>query len=130
MNIEEDNSIKYQNVPNFDFGLITLLVFIETYNPQIYNIYAVLWLVFMCYPYLWSPVGITLVLTTFWGYYPCVYYFYVPWLIMTSQCLMTLLGMPHCSTTMGNDVARDIHCDATCQIMILLCQIMILLFHQ
>ncbi len=25
------------------------------------------------------------------GYYPCVHYFYVPWLIMTSQWLMTLL---------------------------------------
>ncbi len=22
---------------------------------------------------------------------------------------MTLLGMPHCGTTMGNDVASDIH---------------------
>ncbi len=26
---------------------------------------------------------------------------------------MTLLGMPHYGTTMGNDIARDIHCDAT-----------------
>ncbi len=49
----------------------------------------------------------------FCGYYPCVHYFYVPWLIMTSQWLMTLLGMPYCDTIMGNDVARDIHCDAT-----------------
>ncbi len=26
---------------------------------------------------------------------------------------MTLLGMLQCGTTMINDVARDIHCDAT-----------------
>ncbi len=49
----------------------------------------------------------------FCEYYPCVHYFYVPWLIMTSQWLMTLLRMPHCGTIMGNDVARDIHCDTT-----------------
>ncbi len=30
--------------------------------------------------------------TTFCGDYPCMHYFYVPWLIMTSQCVMTLLG--------------------------------------
>ncbi len=32
---------------------------------------------------------------------------------MTSQWLMTLPGMPNCDTTMGNDIARDIHCDPT-----------------
>ncbi len=26
---------------------------------------------------------------------------------------MTLVAMPHCGTTMGNDIAGDIHCDAT-----------------
>ncbi len=57
---------------------------------------------------------------------------------MTSQWIMTLLGMPHCGTTMGNDVARDVHYDVTMDndiAMNLLCyvllrQIMILLFHQ
>ncbi len=47
---------------------------------------------------------------------PCahyLHYFYVPSLIMTSQWVMTLLGMLHCSTTMGNDVARDIYYDVT-----------------
>ncbi len=53
-------------------------------------------------------------LTTFlWIFYPCVHYFYVPQLIMTSQWVITLLGMPHCDTTMGNNVARDIHYDVT-----------------
>ncbi len=32
---------------------------------------------------------------------------------MTSQWVMTLLGMPHCGTTMGNDIARDVHYDIT-----------------
>ncbi len=27
--------------------------------------------------------------------------------------VMMLLGMPHCGTTMGNNVARDIHYDIT-----------------
>ncbi len=58
-------------------------------------------------------VEITPVLTTFCEYYPCVHYFYVPCLIMTSQWVMTLLGMPHCGTTMGINVARDIHYDVT-----------------
>ncbi len=30
----------------------------------------------------------------FCRYYPCVHYFYVPWLIMTSQWLITLVGCP------------------------------------
>ncbi len=34
-------------------------------------------------------------------------------LIMTSQCVMTLLGMSHCEITMGVNVARDIHFDVT-----------------
>ncbi len=38
--------------------------------------------------------GDHVMLTTFCGYYPCVHYFYVPWLIMTSQWVMTLLRMP------------------------------------
>ncbi len=39
---------------------------------------------------------------------PCVHYFYVPWLIMTSQWVMKLLARDaHCNITMGNDVARD-----------------------
>ncbi len=67
--------------------------------------YAVLWLVFTWSPYPWYLVEITPVLTTFGGYYLCVHYFYIPWFIMTSQWLMTLLGMPHCGATMGNDVA-------------------------
>ncbi len=52
-------------------------------------------------------------LTTFCEYYPCVHYFYVPSLIMTSQWVMTLLEMPNSGTTMGNNVARDIHYDVT-----------------
>ncbi len=32
---------------------------------------------------------------------------------MTSQWVMTLLGMPYCGTTMGNNVAMDIHYDVT-----------------
>ncbi len=52
---------------------------------------------------------------------PCVHYFYVPWLIMTSQWFTTLLGMPHCGTTMGNDIARDIHCDVTMDNDIAMC---------
>ncbi len=65
---------------------------------------------------------------------------------------MTLLGMPHCGTTMGDNVTRDIHYDVTmdndyCYVYItgitmdndvamnlfcyvLLHKIMILLFHQ
>ncbi len=65
---------------------------------------------------------------------------------------MTLLGMPHCGTTMGNNMTRDIHYDVTmdngiaiCRLhgitmdndvamnffcYVLLHQIMILLFHQ
>ncbi len=57
--------------------------------------------------------GDHVVLTTFCGYYPCVYYFYVPWLNMTSQWVMTLIRMPHCGITVGNDIARDMHCDIT-----------------
>ncbi len=57
---------------------------------------------------------------------------------MTSQWVITLLGMPHCGTTMGNDVAMDVHYDVTIDndvAMNLLCyvllhQIMILLFHK
>ncbi len=71
--------------------------------------HAVLYLVFTWSPYPWSLVEITPVLTTFCGYYSCVHYFYVPWLIMTLQWVMMLLGKPHCGTTMGNNVARDIH---------------------
>ncbi len=41
-----------------------------------------------------------------------VHYFDVPCLIMTSQWVMTLLGMPHCGTLMGNNIARDIHYDS------------------
>ncbi len=44
------------------------------------------------------------------GDHPCAYYFFVD---MTSQWVMTLLGMPHCGTTMGNNVTRDIHYDVT-----------------
>ncbi len=32
---------------------------------------------------------------------------------MTSQWAMTLLGIAHCGTKMGNNVARDIHYDVT-----------------
>ncbi len=32
---------------------------------------------------------------------------------MTSQWVMMLLGMPYCGTTMGNDVAKDVHYDVT-----------------
>ncbi len=71
--------------------------------------YSVLLLVYTWSPYPWSPVEITPVLTTFYGYYPRVHYVYVLWHIMISQWLMTLLRMPHYGTTMGNDVARDIH---------------------
>ncbi len=100
--------------------------------------YAVLWLVFRWSPHPWSPVEITPVLTTFCGYYPCVHYIYVQWLIMTSQWVMTLLRMPHCGTTMSNDIARDVHYDVSMDndiAMNLLCyvllhQIMLLLFHQ
>ncbi len=57
---------------------------------------------------------------------------------MTSQWVMTLLGMPHCGKTMGNDIARDVHYDVTMDndvamnhlSYVLLHQIMILLFHQ
>ncbi len=40
---------------------------------------------------------------------------------MTSQWVMTLLGMPHCGTTMGNDVARDMHYDVTMDNDIAMC---------
>ncbi len=65
---------------------------------------------------------------------------------------MTLLRMPYCGITLGNDVARDIHCDVTMGndvamciyhditmhndvalnlfCYVLLCHIMILVFHQ
>ncbi len=82
---------------------------------------SVLWLVFMWSPYPWSPGEITPLLSTFCGYFHCVHYFYVPWLIMTSQWVMTLLRMPHCSITVGNDIVRDI-CMVTSQwVMTLLC---------
>ncbi len=58
------------------------------------------------------------------GDHPCahsLHYFYVSWLIMTSQCLMTLLEMPHCGTTMLNDVARDIHCGITMDNNVAMC---------
>ncbi len=79
---------------------------------------------------MWSPVEITPVLIT------CTT-FYVPWLIMTPQWVMTLLGMHHCGTTMSIDIARDTHYDGTMDndiamnlfCYVLLRQIMILLFH-
>ncbi len=72
---------------------------------------------------------------------------------MTSQWVISLLGMPHCGITMVNDNVRDIHFDVTmgndiamCTsyhgitidndvamnlfCYVLLCQIMILLFYQ
>ncbi len=57
--------------------------------------------------------GNHVVLTTFCGDYPCVHYFYVPWLVMTSQWVMMLLKVSHCGITVGNVIARDIHCDIT-----------------
>ncbi len=44
---------------------------------------------------LWTLrfVEITHMSTTFCGDYPCEHYVYVPWLIMTSQWLMTFLGI-------------------------------------
>ncbi len=42
---------------------------------------------------------------------PYLHYCYVPWLIMTLQWVITLIGMPHCGITMGNAIARDINCD-------------------
>ncbi len=50
-----------------------------------------------------------------------LYYFYVPWLIMTSQWVMTLLEMSHCGITIDNDVAMDIHCDVTMDNDIAMC---------
>ncbi len=75
-----------------------------------YN-YAVLYLVFTWSPYSWSPVEITWSLL--FVEITHVHYFYVPWLIITSQWVMMLLRMSHCGITVGNDVARDIHCDIT-----------------
>ncbi len=57
---------------------------------------------------------------------------------MTSQWVVTLLGMPHCGTTMGNDIDRDIHYDITMDndidmdlfCYVLLRQLMIVLFYQ
>ncbi len=37
----------------------------------------------------------------------------LPWLIMTLQWVTTLLSMPHCGITVGNDITRDIHCEVT-----------------
>ncbi len=67
--------------------------------------YDVLWFTFTC--------GDHVVLTPFCGDYLCVHYFYVPWLIMTSQWVIILLRMPHCGIILGNDVTMDIHCDVT-----------------
>ncbi len=86
------------------------------------------------------------------SFHASAHYFYVPWLIMTSQWVTMLLGMAHCCITMGKDIARDIHCDITMGNDIAMCtyrgitmdndiamklfcyvllqQIMILLFHQ
>ncbi len=55
--------------------------------------------------------GDHIVLTIFCGDYPCMHYFYIAWLI--TQWFMTLLRMPHCGITVGNDIAMDIHCDIT-----------------
>ncbi len=55
------------------------------------------------------------------GDHPCAHYFYVPWLIMTSQWVMMLLGMPHYGTTMGDNVTRDIHYDVTMDNGIAMC---------
>ncbi len=57
---------------------------------------------------------------------------------MTSQWVMMLLGIPHCGTTIGNNVARDIRYDVTMDndvamnlfCYVLLREILILLFHQ
>ncbi len=40
---------------------------------------------------------------------------------MTSQWVMTLLGMPHCGITMGNDIVMDIYCDITMDNDIAMC---------
>ncbi len=90
--------------------------------------------------------------TTFCEDYLYVYYFYVPWLIMTSQWVIMLLRITHSGITLCNDVARVIHCDVTMGNDVAMCtyhgitmdndvamnlfyyvllqQIMILLFHQ
>ncbi len=86
----------------------------------------------------------------FGGHHPCAHY--ILWRLplcalllhcMTSQWVTMLLGMPHYGITMGNDIARvmmllcvhhnafiynDIAMNLVCYV--LLCQIMILLFHQ
>ncbi len=112
------------------FFTLLILKFIYTYVHFYVFIYyyAVLWLVFTWSPHPWSLVEITPVLPTFCGYYPCVHYFYVPWPIMTSQWVMTLLGMSHCGTTMGNDVAMNFHYDITMDndvAMNLLCHVLL-----
>ncbi len=73
-------------------GMVSCMVFSNV--TLYYHYYAVLWLVFTWSSHPWSPMEITPVLTTFCGYYPSVHYFYVPWLIMTSQWLMMLVECP------------------------------------
>ncbi len=47
--------------------------------------------------------------TTFCGDYPCEHYF--SWRL--PLCALFLYFMTHYDITMGNDIAKDIHCDVT-----------------
>ncbi len=80
-----------------------------TFIDQRNNIENHLVMVLCCTMACFHVISISLISS---GDHPCAHYFYVPWLIMTSQWVMTFLGMPHCGT-MGNDFARDVHCDIT-----------------
>ncbi len=67
-------------------------------------------------------ISISLIISS--GDHPCahyLHYFYVACLIMTSQLLMTLLGMLHCGITMGNDFTKDIHCNVTMDNYVTMC---------
>ncbi len=48
---------------------------------------------------------------------------------MTSQWVMTLLGMPQSEIAIGNDVAREINCDITISKDIAICSYHCLIMH-
>ncbi len=123
----------------------------KTYMLFGYDVFM-LWLIFVEYPLYRSSLDSIPVCTTLCGDYPCGHSFMIQYLIMISPWVIALLGIPHCGITMDNDASRNIHCDVTmgnditmCPdhnitmhnniamnlfCYVLLCKIMILLFHR
>ncbi len=82
--ILEDANAKWNNV---------LCLFSSDLHIIDFWYYAVLLPIFKWSPYHWFLMQIATVSITYCGDYPYEHYFYVPWLIMTSQCAMMLQKM-------------------------------------